>query len=199
MKLRIFIKILTTIILCSNLNSCHGQVNNAKISKEVNSSDSELSERKETPEPVIFPDFTNQIAETVRVMFHDSKDNFWFGTHSGALKLVNGSLVHVDGIRSESGQRVAIRAIKEDINGKIWFGHTDGISYVEGEKIINLYESDGLVSNDVWHLTPDSKGNIWIGTIKGVSKFDGKNFTYFELPEGEIDTTVGRLKYQNDS
>ncbi len=47
MKLRIFIKILTTIILCSNLNSCHGQVNNATISKEVNSSDSELSERKE--------------------------------------------------------------------------------------------------------------------------------------------------------
>ncbi|MBK9043195.1 MAG: hypothetical protein IPN97_08405 [Saprospiraceae bacterium] len=191
MKLRIFIKILTTIILCSNLNSCHGQVNNATISKEVNSSDSELSERKETPEPVIFPDFTNQIAETVRVMLHDSKNNFWFGTHSGALKLVNGSLVYIDGIRSESGQRVAIRAIKEDINGKIWFGHTDGISYVDGEKIINLYESDGLVSNDVWHLTPDSKGNIWIGTIKGVSKFDGKNFTHFELPEGEVDTTVG--------
>jgi len=191
MKLSIYIKILTTIILCSNLNSCNGQVNNTKISKEVNSTDSVLSKRKETPEPMIFPNFTNQIAETVRVMFHDSKDNFWFGTHSGALKLVNGSFVYIDGIRSESGQRVAIRAIKEDINGKIWFGHTDGISYLEGEKIINLCESDGLISNDVWHLTPDSKGNIWIGTIKGVSKYDGKHFTHFELPEGEIDTTVG--------
>jgi ligand-binding sensor domain-containing protein len=191
MKLRIWIKILTTIILCINLNTSNGQVNNAKIGKEVNSSDGEPSKKKETPEPIIFPDFSNQIAETVRVMFHDSKNNFWFGTHSGALKLVNGSLVYIDGIRSQSGQRVSIRAIKEDINGKIWFGHTDGISYLDGEKIINLYESDGLISRDVWQLTPDSKGNIWIGTVKGVSKFDGRNFTHFELPEGKIDTTVG--------
>jgi ligand-binding sensor domain-containing protein len=191
MSLRVPIKILTIIFLCSHLFSCYGQVNKASTNKEENSSDNELSTRKETPEPMNFPDFTNQISETVRVMFHDSKDNFWFGTHSGVLKLVNGSLVYIDRIRSESGQRVAIRAINEDCNGKIWFGHTDGISYLDGDTIINLYESDGLISNDVWHLTPDSKGNIWVGTIKGVSKYDGKNFTQFELPEGEIDTTVG--------
>jgi ligand-binding sensor domain-containing protein len=191
MSLRVSVKILTAIFLCSNLFSCNGQVNKTSINKEVNSSDSELSTSKETPEPFIFPNFTNQIAETVRVMFHDSKDNFWFGTHSGVLKLVNGSLVYIDGIRSESDQRVAIRAISEDVNGKIWFGHTDGISYLDGDTIVNLYESDGLISNDVWHLTPDSKGNIWVGTIKGVSKYDGKNFTHFELPEGEIDTTIG--------
>ncbi len=191
MSLRISFKILTALLLCSHLFSCNGQVNNTSINQEVNASDSELSAKKETSEPMIFPDFTNQIAETVRVMFHDSKDNFWFGTHSGVLKLVNGSLVYIDGIRSESGQRVAIRAIREDVHGKIWFGHTDGISYLDGNTIINLYESDGLISNDVWQLTPDSKGNIWVGTIEGVSKFDGKNFTHFELPEGKMDTTVG--------
>jgi ligand-binding sensor domain-containing protein len=188
----VFIPIqLIPIILLFQLSSCNGQVNHAKTNKEVNSFDSLLFKRNNVSEPVIFPNFINQIAETVRVMFHDSKNNFWFGTHGGAFKLVNDSLVYIDGIKSESGQSVSIRAIKEDANGKIWFGHTDGISYMDGEKILNLYESDGLISNDVWHLTPDSKGNIWIGTIKGVSKFDGKNFTFFELPEGEIDTTVG--------
>lgn len=185
------IKILTVTFLCINLSSCNGQGSITSVNKEVNTSASELATKKDTLEPVIFPNFTNQIAETVRVMFHDSKDNFWFGTHSGVFKLVNDSLVYIDGIKSESGQRVAIRAIREDVNGKIWFGHTDGISYLNGDTIINLYESDGLISNDVWKLTPDTKGNIWIGTIKGVSKFDGKNFMQFELPEGIIDTTLG--------
>ena len=191
MSLRISIKILTATFLIINLSFCNGQVNTTSIRKEESPAAGELSIRKEAPEPMIFPNFTNQIAETVRVMFHDSKYNFWFGTHSGVLKLVNDSLVYIDGIRSESDQRVAIRAIGEDVNGKIWFGHTDGISYLDGDTIINLYESDGLISNDVWHLTADSKGNIWIGTIEGVSKFDGKNFSHFKLPEGIIDTTVG--------
>lgn len=190
-NLMISIKILTIIFLFSNLFSCNGQVNKVSINKELNSSDSELSTRKETPEPVIYPNFTNQIAETVRVMFHDSRGIYWFGTHTGTFKLVNGSLIRISEMKSKSGGDVIVRAIKEDVSGKIWFGHTDGISYLEGEKIVSLDESDGLISNDVWNLTPDSKGNIWIGTIKGVSKYDGKNFTHFELPEGEIDTTVG--------
>ncbi|NQY30406.1 MAG: hypothetical protein HRT69_13145 [Flavobacteriaceae bacterium] len=191
MKLRISIKLLTTIFLYSSLISCNGQENKTKIDKEVKNSDSKLLKREKTPDPVIFPDFTNQIAETVRVMFQDSRDVFWFGTHKGAFKLVNDTLIHIDGIRSESGKGVAIRAIKEDINGIIWFGHSDGISYIDEEKIINLYESDGLISNDVWSLEIDSKENIWIGTIDGVNIFDGQNFTFFELPKGVIDTTLG--------
>ncbi len=191
MKLRLSIEILILISLCINLIPCNAQENKGKINQKGHSSDSELSKRKATPEPVIYPDFKNQIGETVRVMFQDSRDTYWFGTHSGTFKLVNDSLIRIRDIKSKTGGGVIVRAIKEDGNGKIWFGHTDGISYLDGDTIINLYESDGLISNDVWHLTPDSKGNIWVGTIKGVSKYDGKNFTHFELPEGEIDTTLG--------
>jgi ligand-binding sensor domain-containing protein len=191
MTLSFSVQLITALSVCISLMSCHGQVNNAGTTDKNSSTDYAPAKMRESSEPMIFPDFRNQIAETVRVMFHDSKGNFWFGTHSGALKLVGDSLVYIDAIKSESGQRVAIRAIDEDIHGNIWFGHTDGISYYDGSKVVNLYESDGLVNKDVWRLTADSKGNIWAGTYKGISKFDGRNFTHVELPPGEIDTTVG--------
>lgn len=191
MSLPFSVQLITALSVCISLMSCHGQVNNAGTTDKTSSPDYAPAKMRESSEPMFFPDFSNQIAETVRVMFHDSKGNFWFGTHSGALKLVGDSLVYIDAIKSESGQRVSIRAIIEDIRGNIWFGHTDGISYCDGSRIVNLYESDGLVSNNVWQLAPDSKGNVWVGTINGVSKCDGRSFTQFELPEGEIDTTLG--------
>jgi ligand-binding sensor domain-containing protein len=40
-------------------------------------------------------------------------------------------------------------------------------------------------------MESDSKGNIWIGTIEGVCIYDGKSFSYFPLPEGIKDTTMG--------
>lgn len=188
---KISIKLLTVIVFCSTLISCSGQEGQAKTNKDVGTSNNMLIVRPETQEPINFPNFTNQIAETVRVMFHDSRGDFWFGTHDGAYKLVGDTLMHIDEIKSASGTGVAIRAIKESTNGKIWFGHSDGISYIDEGKVINLYESDGLISHDVWSLETDFKGNTWVGTIDGVSVFDGKKFTTFELPKGEIDTTVG--------
>jgi ligand-binding sensor domain-containing protein len=57
--------------------------------------------------------------------------------------------------------------------------------------VTNYYESDGLISNDVWCIETDVNGNVWIGTIEGTCIFDGQRFTKFDLPEGKKDTTVG--------
>ena len=120
-----------------------------------------------------------QISQVVRTIFQDSRGVFWFGTQNGAFRLKGKTLAHIDAIKSESGKGVTIKAIAEDKNGKIWFGHSDGISSLDGEKCTNYYESDGLLSNDVWCLCPDSKGNIWLGTIDGVCVFAGQNFSIF--------------------
>jgi ligand-binding sensor domain-containing protein len=100
-------------------------------------------------------------------------------------------LIHIDSIKSESGKRVTIKDITEDKDGTIWFGHTDGISSIDGDLVTNYYESDGLISNDVWNISSDAEGKIWIGTIEGACVFDGKTFSKFELPLGIKDTTVG--------
>ena len=59
------------------------------------------------------------------------------------------------------------------------------------ELITNYYESDGLISNDVWSIDADKNGKIWIGTTDGICVFNGQEFTKFTLPEGKIDSTLG--------
>lgn len=134
--------------------------------------------------------YTIQISQVVRKIFEDSKGNIWFGTQGGAFRLTGESLIHINGIKNASGKGVTIKDITENIDGSIWIGHSDGISSIKGDSIINYDESDGLISNDVWCIKADKQGKIWIGTIKGACVFNGNKFEKFELPEGEIDTTV---------
>lgn len=171
------LNILTLLSLFFLISSCDGQKNSNQI--EVKNQQIKGSE------------INDQISEVVRMMFQDSKGNIWFGTQNGAFKITNDKLDNIETIKSEFGNRVTIKDITEDRNGKIWLGHTDGLSSVDDFKVTNYYESDGLLSNDVWSIETDSKGNVWIGTINGLCIFNGQKFTNFELPEGEIDKGLG--------
>ena len=174
------IKLFTAITLCYAMTSCTGQVNNGdnqNITKEEKA--------------IQYLNSNKQISNVVRTIYQDSKGTIWFGTENGAFKQTGDSLIHMDSIKSESGKGVTIKGIAEDENGIIWFGHTDGISRVDGTVVTNYYESDGLISNDVWCIETDVHGNVWIGTIEGTCLFDGQVFTNFNLPEGKIDPTLG--------
>ncbi|MBK9253903.1 MAG: hypothetical protein IPM42_00295 [Saprospiraceae bacterium] len=174
------IKLFTGIALCTIMTSCNGQANNGDKQNVI-----------KQEKPIHFPNFKNQISNVVRAIFQDSKGNIWFGAEGGAFRYDGDSLIHMDSIRSESGGRVTIKDIAEGQDGKIWLGHTDGISSIDGTLVTNYYESDGLISNDVWCLETDVNGNVWIGTIEGTCIFDGKGFTNFDLPEGKKDPTAG--------
>ncbi|NQX86123.1 MAG: hypothetical protein HRT67_09515 [Flavobacteriaceae bacterium] len=187
------IKLFTVTILLLIVNSCTGQKSKNEIisipsEKKLDDSRHNTSS---TENFVFNSDINNQISQVVRTIFQDSKGFFWFGTENGAFKLVDNSLIHIDNIISESGKGVTIKDITEDNDGKIWIGHTDGISSIDGEKVTNYYESDGLISNDIWSIATDKKGRIWIGSIDGVCVFDGQAFTKFTLPEGKVDSTLG--------
>ena len=187
------IKLFILIILSLVIYSCSGQKSKSElqnVSSEIDSENSQ-SNKKNIENYLLLSDFNNQINQVVRTVFQDSKKNIWFGTESGAFKFNGESLIHINNIKSKSGKGVTIKDITESRDGKIWFGHTDGISSINGESVTNYYESDGLISNNVWCITSDTNGNIWIGTINGVCVFDGKEFSNFKLPEGMIDSTVG--------
>lgn len=188
------IKLFSAIALSLVINSCNGIKSEKEVDQIV---DSEKTPAATTPNTysredfLFYSDINNQISQVVRTIFQDSNGNFWFGTQNGAFKLVDNSLIHINKIISESGKGVTIKDITESIDGKIWLGHTEGISSVEGEKVTNYYESDGLISNDVWSIAADREGRIWIGTIDGVCVFNGQEFTKFFLPEGKVDSTLG--------
>ncbi|MBQ4821881.1 two-component regulator propeller domain-containing protein [Aquimarina sp. MMG016] len=187
-------KLTIAIILALILNSCNGQKNEIDIQNHVNS-EKKLNENKPKVNyneySLFHSDFKSQISQVVRTIFQDSKGNLWFGTQNGAFKLNGNTLIHIDSIVSESGKDVTIKEITEGKDGKIWLGHTDGVSSIDGEIVNNYSKSDGLISNDVWSINADKHGKIWIGTINGVCVYDGQEFTNFSLPEGKIDTTVG--------
>jgi ligand-binding sensor domain-containing protein len=193
------IKLLTVLIVCLIFKSCKGQENknslNESHTKKSDTTGYELESSLLKIEDVemsfIFSNSENKISDVVRTMLQDSKGNFWFGTQNGAFKYDGNALVHIDEIQSELGKNITIKDIAEGKDGSIWFGHTDGLSVIRNKNITNYYESDGLISNDVWCITTDKTNQVWIGTIKGVCKFDGVNFTNFELPEGKLDTSVG--------
>ena len=179
-------KLLAVLALSALFPSCDRQVSRSQIESAVKPNQSE------TPIQTLKPNAAKeQISQVVRTVFQDSKGQIWFGTQGGALKLSNGSLTRVDDIISENGKGVTIKDIAEDKEGRIWIAHTDGISKVEGGVVSNYYESDGLISNDVWCIETDKNNQVWIGTTEGVCNYDGNNFVSFELPEGIVDTTVG--------
>jgi len=187
------IKLLIVFVLSFTIYSCSGQKSENKLQNTTSKKglDSTQSNKKNTKNSLLFADSNNQINQVVRTIFQDSKRNIWFGTESGAFKFNGESLIYINSIISKSGKGVTIKAITESRDGKIWFGHTDGVSSIDEVSVTNYYESDGLISNDVWCITSDTNGNIWIGTINGVSVFDGQKFSNFELPEGMIDSTLG--------
>ena len=186
------VKLYTVIALLFILNSCNGQIN--KNESQSSPPVKKLEESKSNTKSVdysFFSEFNSQICQVVRTIFQDSHRNLWFGTQSGAFKFDGNTLIYIDNIISENKKRVTIQDITESKDGKIWFGHTGGISSIDGNTVTNYYESNGLISNDVWTIASDKNGKIWIGTIGGVCFFNGQDFTNFNLPEGKIDSTLG--------
>ena len=183
------LKLFLVIVLPLVISSCSGQEKKKGLQNVT--SERNLEDNKSNENFLLFSDLNNQISQVVRTVFQDSKGVFWFGTQNGAFKLIGNSLIHIDKIKSESGKGVTIKVITESKDGKIWLGHTDGVSSIDGDIVTNYYESDGLISNDVWCISADNNGKIWIGTVDGVCIFNGTEFINFELPEGVIDSTKG--------
>jgi ligand-binding sensor domain-containing protein len=187
------IKLFAVITLSLLLTSCDGQKSKAEFQtinseKKIADSRANAQNRGYSLSSI---EVNQQISQVVRTIFQDSKGNLFFGTQNGAFKLYRDSLIHIDEITGEAGEGVTIKDITESKDGKIWLAHTDGVSSIDGDILSNYYESDGLISDDVWSIAADRNGNIWIGTIEGVCVFNGQEFKKFELPEGKIDATVG--------
>ena len=63
-------------------------------------------------------------------------------------------------------------------------------SHLLGQTFQQYTHKDGLVSNTVYYIFPDSKGFLWFGTDKGVSKYDGKSFVNYNTSNGLINDDV---------
>jgi signal transduction histidine kinase/ligand-binding sensor domain-containing protein/CheY-like chemotaxis protein/HPt (histidine-containing phosphotransfer) domain-containing protein len=60
----------------------------------------------------------------------------------------------------------------QDIEGRMWFGTTSGISIFDGVTSYVYGEKQGISSNTVWSFHFNSNGTVWCGGLKGLDLID---------------------------
>jgi len=83
-----------------------------------------------------------------------------------------------------------VQCFKEDINGNLWIGTSQGLSFNDSVNFTNYTTNDGLISNNIIAIEIDATGKVWIGTSSGLSVFDGFSFTNYSTTEGLIGNNV---------
>ncbi|PSR10549.1 MAG: diguanylate cyclase [Bacteroidetes bacterium] len=120
----------------------------------------------------------------IRSILHDSKGNYWLGSHQEGVCLFDGKsftyFTVEDGLSDHQ-----VRTIQEDENGIIWFGTANGVSSYDGKGIVNhtpssLVEFEPAFPNK-WTKTDN---DLWFsaGNKAGVYRLDGKKMNYLAFP-----------------
>ncbi len=94
----------------------------------------------------------------------------WFGSSEGLSRWIDGTWRHwstADGLRLDR-----VFCLDVDRNGRPWFGHqSQGLGYLDGDRVRYLSTQDGLVSDSVWDVRIDGDNAVWVGTRGGVSRY----------------------------
>lgn len=126
-----------------------------------------------------------------RVLFRDSKKNYWVGTSEGLYKWKKSfpfknefeKYLHNDAATNTlSGN--SISGMYEDKNGTLWITTNNGLNAFDGITFTR-YSPSFASSNSMYEIYPDSKENLWIAVATGFEVFNisTKKFQHIEIPE----------------
>ncbi len=147
----------------------------------------------------------------------DAWDKLWFASETGAhlyknkyfeadaadifqleSPLIDSSeLVHkVYGVDNGLGSD-NIQTIFEAMDGKIWFGHDNGVtSYEPQPAIVNHTTRVTLGSNSVRAMYSDNKGTLWLSIPGGVARYDAKTDILHQISLTNFAGQIGSLKIE---
>lgn len=124
----------------------------------------------------------------IRVIFQDSKGNYWFGSLQEGVAVYNGKSFQYF-TKNEGLTDNQIHSIQEDKKGIIWFNTQMGVSSYDGTRIKNHTEPETKIFEilgydpfqDKW-MKSDS--DLWFeaGNKEGVYRFDGQELNYLAFP-----------------
>jgi len=145
----------------------------------------------------------------IRVIFEDSKGNYWFGSHNEGVALFDGEKLTYftidDGLSDNQ-----VRTIQEHKDGSIWFGTGKGISSLDGKKITNESPLDHQIGFEskplnMPYIVNNLSQNLWFnaGNKPGFYKLEGQKLSYIKFP-AKADSkrfnefaVSGKIKSQN--
>ncbi len=99
----------------------------------------------------------------------DAWGNLWFTDESGAHQYDTDLTPLPDRINSGLGVE-GIHTIFEAIDGKLWFGHDNGVTAFDPTPAISTHA--GLGTNRVRMIFEDSRGYLWFSVPGGVARHD---------------------------
>lgn len=134
--------------------------------------------------------------EDISAILVDSKKRMWVGTTDKGLSLY---ISESDSFRNfrhipsdpQSLSCDEIKAIHEDIYGRIWVGTKRGLNLLDSANdSFRVYwmppESPGSTGNIIQAIASDSLGNLWAGTFGGgLRKFDTLTNSFSRVPGNE--------------
>ena len=127
------------------------------------------------------------------VSFHDSKHRLWIGTYNGGLyRFTDNKIVHYSKSTGFLGN--SIRSIKEDSEGSIWVGTTNGLVKINNEKMQTFIQNDGLSGNSIASISFDIERNIWLGSNNGISILNPRSFRQYDLSEFIQNSRIDDIK-----
>lgn len=119
----------------------------------------------------------------------DAWGNLWFTDEAGAHQYDANLTQLPDRINSGLGVE-GIHTIYEAIDGKLWFGHDNGVTSFDPTPAISTHA--GLGTNRVRMIFEDSRGYLWFSVPGGVARYDAES--------EELTTHIFRVSsVQNDS
>ncbi len=102
----------------------------------------------------------------------DEWGNLWFTDESGAHQYHSDLTPMPDRINSGLGVE-GIHMIFEAIDGKLWFGHDNGVTAFDPTPAISTHA--GLGTNRVRMIFEDNRGYLWFSVPGGVARYDAES------------------------
>jgi ligand-binding sensor domain-containing protein/signal transduction histidine kinase len=122
-------------------------------------------------------------ANSIRMVFPDSRGNLWLGLTSGLTRRSKGGqLTHFT--KKEGLPDDNVTAFHEDKRGNLWIGTYSGLCrWVDGQFILER-DNQGGFYDQVNALMEDQEGDIWMGARDGLHELRVKRFLSYTRQQG---------------
>ena len=136
----------------------------------------------------------------VRAVVDDGAGHLWIATYSphGLIRYRPADETFTSFSRAGQGLiSDTVRCVLAGRDGRVYAGTADGISVIEGDRVVKNYtEADGLINKVILNLHEDEKGRIYAGSDGGgVYVIDGNEVTNLSEADGLSSGVIMRLKY----
>ncbi len=147
----------------------------------------------------------DSVALAVRSVVQGPDSKLWVGCQNGNIYFKDGTDSLILWQPEEGLPKSAITGMHFSSEGTFWIAtYGEGLYCYTQNRMYNINTDDGLLTNEIYHITSDTKNRIWVATDNGISicSFSGQkkqveNITKAEGLPDEIVKTILRDKEGN--